>query len=657
MFDTNDSISEILDINGPFAELLNGFAPRLEQQKLAEAVFNCIEKQSVLLGEAGTGIGKTFAYLVPAVLSGRKVIISTGTKHLQDQLFKNDLPIVKRALTPTLSASLLKGRANYLCTHRLDRAISSGALRKPDLQRHLYIIQEWARKTDTGDIAEVIDVPEDSPVWGFVTSSDDFCSKHEFEELSGCFVSAARKAAQEADIVVVNHHLLCADLALKDEGFGELLPAADSLIVDEAHQLPEVAASFFGKRASSRQMLDLARDTVNEQIHEAPDARDLRDQADKLDVAVRNMRLAFGVDPRRDAWVAVRNEEVIVKELENLSEVLDVLAEFLNDVGDRGKGLDSCRRRCVQLQTDLRQFCDMTEQKDYIYWFETFRTGFMFNMTPMNVSKPFRRAMEAISASWIFTSATLAVGGDFSHFKAGLGIESGEEILLDSPFNYRDNAMLYLPQNLPIPQSPDYTDSVMRAVLPVLEASKGRAFLLFTSYRALNAAQRFLEEHCDYPLLVQQQLPKRELVDAFQSIGNAVLLGTSSFWEGVDVRGAALSCVVIEKLPFASPGDPVMGARIQHMRESGGNPFFEYQLPQAAIALKQGAGRLIRGVEDSGLLMLCDPRVQTRNYGELFINTLPPMPITREIEEVQSFFAELEYASQIAEEEEEAVEE
>lgn len=651
MFETNDSISELLDVNGPFAELLNGFAPRLEQQKLAEAVFHCIENKSVLLGEAGTGIGKTFAYLVPAVVSGRKVIISTGTKHLQDQLFKNDLPIVKRALAPTLSASLLKGRANYLCTHRLDRALTSSALRKPDLQRHLYIIQEWARKTDTGDIAEVIDVPEDSMVWGFVTSSDDFCSKHEFEELSGCFVSGARKAAQEADIVVVNHHLLCADLALKEGGFGELLPAAESLIVDEAHQLPEVAASFFGKKIGSRQMLDLSRDTIGEQIHEAPDASDLREVADKLDYAVRNMRLAFGVDPRRDAWVAVQNESAIKTELENLNEALDALATALNDVADRGKGLDSCRRRCVQLQTDLKQFCDMTEQSNYIYWFETFRTGFMLNMTPMNVSKPFRSAMEAIPASWIFTSATLAVGGDFSHFKTSLGIESGDEILLDSPFNYRDNAMLYLPQNLPDPQSPDYTDSVMRAVLPVIEASKGRAFILFTSYRALNAAQRFFEEHCDYPLLVQQQLPKRELIDAFQSIGNAVLLGTSSFWEGVDVRGAALSCVVIEKLPFASPGDPVMGARIQHMRESGGNPFFEYQLPQAAIALKQGAGRLIRGVDDSGLLMLCDPRVQTRNYGELFINTLPPMPITREIEEVQSFFEELEYANQNSEQE------
>lgn len=638
MFDSEQSISEILGFDGPLARHLHGFAPRLEQQQLAEAIFECMENHSVLLGEAGTGIGKTFAYLVPAIMSGRKVIISTGTKHLQDQLFKNDLPTVKRALVPSLQACLLKGRANYLCLERLERAMQHPALRRPDLQRHLYSILEWSRRTSAGDIAEVLDVPEDSPVWPYVTSNDDFCSKHEFEDLSGCFVSGARKAAMEADIVVVNHHLLCADLALKDEGFGELLPAAESLIIDEAHQLPDVAASFFGQKLGSRQMLDLARDTVGEQMHEAPDMRELRDSADTLETAVRNFRLAFGVDPRKEAWQTVRNETAVVREMHNLGEVAGQLLDLLDSVAERGKGLESCRRRCALLQASLQQFQKMTQQDTYIYWFETFKTGFMLNMTPMNVAKPFNRAMEAIPAAWIFTSATLAVGGDFSHFKAGLGIESGREVLLDSPFNYRDNALLYLPQNLPEPRAANYTQHVMQAILPVIRASQGRAFILFTSYRAMNAAQRFLEEHCDYPLLVQQQMPKRELVDAFQSIGNAVLLGTSSFWEGVDVRGSALSCVIIEKLPFASPGDPVMGARIQHMKESGGNPFYEYQLPQAAIALKQGAGRLIRDVDDCGVLVLCDPRVQSSHYGELFINTLPPMPITREIEEVKSFF-------------------
>ncbi|MDO6460175.1 ATP-dependent DNA helicase [Granulosicoccaceae sp. 1_MG-2023] len=641
MFDKYDSIEAVFARNGPLAQHLNGFAPRQEQLRLSEAVASCIENQAVLLGEAGTGIGKTFAYLVPAVMSGKKVLISTGTKHLQDQLYKNDLPIIRRALAPTLQASLLKGRANYLCLHRLERALSNPALRSPERQRELALITAWSRRTDTGDIAEVLDVPEDSPVWNYVVSQDDFCSKHEFEELAGCFVSGARKAAQEADIVVVNHHLLCADLALKEEGFGELLPTADALIIDEAHQLPEVAAGFFGGRISSRQLLDLSRDVIGEQMHEAPDMRELRDGADELETAVRNFRLAFGVDTRRDAWAEVRDEEAVVREMAVLEGALTEVLDLLDSAKGRGKGLDACRRRCVQLRESLRQFRDMSEQKTCIYWFETFRTGFMLNMTPMNVAGPFQRVMEVLPAAWVFTSATLTVGGDFSHFRHRLGIKDGEELLLDSPFNYRDNALLYLPPGLPEPRSNNYTEGVMKAMLPVLEASDGRAFILFTSYRAMEEARYFLERRTDYNLLVQQQMPKRELVEAFQSLDRAVLLGTSSFWEGVDVRGEALSLVIIEKLPFASPGDPVMSARIRNMREDGGDPFIEFQLPQAAIALKQGAGRLIRGVSDTGVLVLCDPRVQTKHYGELFINSLPAMPITREIEEVQCFFEAL----------------
>ncbi len=640
MFDSHSSIADILGYDGPFAQYLQGFAPRLEQQRLGEAIFECIEKESILLGEAGTGIGKTFAYLVPAILSGRKIIVSTGTKHLQDQLFKNDLPLVRRAIAPTLQGRLLKGRGNYLCLHRLERAMSNSALRRPDLQRHLHIIQSWARQTEVGDIAEVLNVPEDSLVWSYITSNDDFCSKHEFEDLAGCFVSKARKEAQEADIVVVNHHLLCADLALKEQGFGELLPAAQVIVIDEAHQLTEVATSFFGQKISSRQMFDLARDTVGEQLHEAPDMKELRELADQFEVAVRNFRLAFGVDPCKQAWVEVSHETAVITQMDALEAALQALQGTLGAVAERGKGLQSCHRRCGLLISAFQQFRTAAQQSRFIHWFETFRTGFMLNMTPLDVAEPFQNAMTAIPAAWIFTSATLAVGGDFSHFKAGLGIKSSEEILLDSPFNYRDNAMLYLPTGLPDPSSSNYTDSVMEKMLPVLRASRGRAFVLFTSYRAMNAAQRFLEQFDEFALLVQQQMPKRELVEAFQSVDNAVLLGTTSFWEGVDVRGAALSCVIIEKLPFASPADPVMRARIQYTKEQGDNPFFEYQLPQAAIALKQGTGRLIRDVGDTGVLVLCDPRIQSRPYGQMFINTLPPMPITREIEEVQCFFEE-----------------
>ena len=318
--------------------------------------------------------------------------------------------------------------------------------------------------------------------------------------------------------------------------------------------------------------------------------------------------------------------------------LLGSLQETLADASERGKGLESCHKRAVVHSESLKRFMDNPADGEYVHWYETYRTGFSLNMTPMTVAGPFQGAMEAMHASWVFTSATLAVGGDFSHFKSQLGLEDIRELQVDSPFDYRHNALLYLPESLPEPQNNGYTRAVIEKIMPVLEASGGRAFLLFTSYRALHEAARLLEGKIDFPILVQGQMPKRELIEAFQSVGNAVLLGTSSFWEGVDVRGEALSLVVIDKLPFGSPGDPVMGARIDHMKKAGGNPFFEYQVPQAAIALKQGVGRLIRDVTDKGVLVLCDPRIRSRNYGEVFITSLPPMPITRDLPEVQQFY-------------------
>ncbi len=638
MSELSTSVTELLGHDGPIAGLLRGFAPRAEQQHLAEAVFDTLTAQGHLVGEAGTGTGKTFAYLVPAIVSGQRVIISTGTRHLQDQLFHTDLPLVRRALSMDVRISLLKGRANYLCRHRLLRAMTHPALRDTEHQSQLHRLQEWSRSTSSGDIAEVLDVPEDSQVWSFITSNDEFCSKHEYEELDDCFIHTARKRAQEAEIVVVNHHLLCADLALKEEGFGDLLPTANAFIIDEAHQLPEIAASFFGKRLGSRQLLDLARDTVGEQLHEAPDVAELRDAASALENAVRYFRLAFGVDPRKDAWNQVADDSGVERELEHLERALISLRDLLQDCAGRGKGLDSCLRRVSAHLDTLHTFVHETSSGKFIHWFETFRTGFSLNMTPMDVAEPFQRAMSGLPAAWVFTSATLAVGGDFSHFRNRLGIQECTELQVDSPFNYRENALLYLPEGLPDPSARDYTTQVVEKVLPIIKAAEGRTFLLFTSYRAMHEAIKVLADRVSYPLMMQGQMPKRELVEAFQSVGNAVLLGTSSFWEGVDVRGEALSCVIIDKLPFGSPGDPVMSARISSMKASGGNPFYEYQLPQAAISLKQGVGRLIRDVTDRGVLVLCDPRIQTRQYGEVFINSLPPMPITRETEEVEEFF-------------------
>ena len=635
---TPDSITAVLGLDGPIAEHLSGFAPRMEQQHLAEAIFSTFEKGNVLVGEAGTGIGKTFAYLVPAILSGQRIIISTGTRHLQDQLFYSDLPLVKRALSSGVTTSLLKGRANYLCKHRLKRAMSHPALLDERHQLHLRTIASWANSTTTGDIAEVMNVPEDSMAWSFVVSNEEFCSKHEFEDLSDCYIHGARKKAQESDIVVVNHHLLCADLALKEQGFGELLPSANGFVIDEAHQLPDIAAQFFGRKFSSRQLLDLARDTVGEQLQEAPDVRELRDLAQELETGIRHFRLAFPVEPGRDTWFSVRDTPAVERELERLTILLDSLQEALADAAPRGKGLESCHKRAVVHADSLKRFVDNPADGEYVHWYETYRTGFSLNMTPMTVAGPFQRAMEAMNSSWVFTSATLAVGGDFGHFCSQLGLENIRELQVDSPFDYAHNALLYLPEGLPEPQRSAYTSSVVEKVLPVLEASRGRAFLLFTSYRAMHEAARLLEGRIDYPIMMQGQMPKRELIEAFQSVGNAVLLGTSSFWEGVDVRGEALSLVVIDKLPFGSPGDPVMSARIDHMKQAGGNPFYEYQIPQAAIALKQGVGRLIRDVTDRGVLMLCDPRMRSRDYGEVFITSLPPMPITRGLDEVQQFY-------------------
>ena len=648
-------VADCFGPQGLLASEVDNFTPRQEQQSLASAVEDAFAERDILIGEAGTGTGKTFAYLVPVLLSGERVIISTGTRHLQDQLYANDLPVVLRALSththlPSTKHCLLKGRANYLCRHRLIKASRNPLLRDKKNQQYLQILHEWSRSTETGDIAEVIGVPEDAMIWSHITSHAEFCGQHEADELADCFVSRARQRAQQSDIVVVNHHLLCADLALKDEGFGELLPNAEAFVIDEAHQLPEIAASFFGKKITSRRLNDLARDTVGEQLQDAPDMRELREAAERIEDAVRHFRLAFGVDPRRDAWISLRNNTRLENELERLDRALDVVTTHLSSIEGRSKGLDGCLRRASQLRQELSAFVNLlasqdaeSEQesasRDFIYWFETTTHGFSLNMTPMNVAKQFQQAMESLSATWVFTSATLAVGGDFSHFKDLLGIDKAQEVLLDSPFDYRNNALLYQPDDLPEPSSPGYTETLLDKCLPVLQASQGRAFILFTSYRALRIAEKYFAGQDEFNVLIQGSQPKRELVEAFQSMPKAILLGTSSFWEGVDVRGAALSCVVIDKLPFGSPGDPVMSARISRMQEAGGNPFFEFQVPQAAITLKQGVGRLIRDISDRGVLVLCDPRIQTKSYGRVFVESLPPMPVSRELQEVEQFFS------------------
>jgi len=629
--------SEILAADGPIARHVAGFAPRPQQQAMADAVASALEENGVLVAEAGTGTGKTFAYLVPALLSGKKVIISTGTKNLQDQLYHRDLPVVRKALGVPVASALLKGRANYLCRHRLELAEQRAAGSR-QLQDALVRVRAWAGRTRSGDISGLSEVPEDAPVWPLATSTADNCLGQECPHWSDCFLVKARRNAQAADILVVNHHLLFADMALRDEGFGEVLPGAHALILDEAHQLPEVASNFFGLSLGSRQLLELANDTVTEQVREAGDMASLRDAADAVQTAARDLRLALGKKPRRGAWHQVAAEDGVKQAMERVECALAELEQALAPAAERGKGLDSCWRRTTAFAERLALLKEAASDS-YVHWFETFATSFALHLTPMDISEPFRTRMDEYRAAWVFTSATLAVDDGFEHFTGRLGLAGADTARWDSPFDFARQALFYIPEQLPLPSDPGHTVAVVAAARPILEASQGRAFLLFTSHRALQQAAALLEDTLDYPLLVQGSMPRAELLERFRELGNAVLLGTGSFWEGVDVRGEALSCVIIDKLPFAAPDDPVLQARIQSLREQGGNPFMEYQLPNAVIALKQGVGRLIRDVNDRGVLALCDPRILTHSYGRVFRNSLPPMPLTRSLDDVRRFFS------------------
>ena len=631
-------IAEVLGPDGLLARSIDGFAYRSQQLDMAEAVADALEQGGTLIAEAGTGTGKTFAYLVPALLSGQKVIISTGTRNLQDQLFLRDLPRLREAMASPARVALLKGRANYLCIHRMESAmLDARGHRREDL-RWLLKVRDWSARTDRGDISELGDVPEDAAIWPLVTSTTDNCLGQECSDWSRCHLVEARRRAQEADVVVVNHHLLCADFALKGDGFGELLPAADAFLIDEAHQLPDVASNFFGTTVSTRQILDLMRDTQAEYHREAGDLPKLLEQLDVVSKAARDLRLAFGQALRRGPWNEIENDAEVTQALCDCRERLGDLHGMLEAIQGRGKGLDACLARCEGLGRQIDELVSPEQEADAIRWFETHPQSLRLNSTPLDVADVFRLQMQRHPAAWIFTSATLAVGDSFEHFQRQLGLDDALTCKWDSPFDYPNQALWYVPRGMPQPSDPGYTRAVVDLVLPIVEASAGRAFLLFTSHRALREAADLLHEHLTFPLLVQGNAPKAELLERFVEHGNAVLLGTASFWEGVDVRGEALSVVVIDKLPFASPGDPVLQARLDAVRRHGGNPFMQHQVPQAAIALKQGAGRLIRDVTDRGVLVLCDPRLLKKGYGQVFLDAMPPFARTRELEQVLAFF-------------------
>ena len=636
MNDTGSS-AHLLGEDGPFASALPGFAPRQAQIEMAQVVERTLSSGESLVAEAGTGIGKTLAYLVPALLSGKRIIVSTGTKTLQDQLFFRDLPLVREALGLSVRPALLKGRSNYLCLHRMQMARTDGRLPSREAVTELEGVLDWSARTVDGDLSIGGGISEDSGLLPFVTSTTENCLGAECPEFDGCFVAKARREAQEADVVVVNHHLLFADMAIKQRGFGEVLPGAAAFIIDEAHQAPETASRFFSVTLSSRQIQDLCRDFLAESAEVSGAMGTLRNPVAECLQKLREMQALISERlPDRGPWARLLADESVRSGLQELDRSIHVLADETAELEGRAKAMDACIQRLRDLQLRLDRF-DAPPSGEEVRWFERRGRGFTLNITPLEVSSVFNAFRETAEAAWLFTSATLSVGGDFSHFTSRMGLEDANTLQLDSPFDYPNNALLWLPEQLPEPREHGFVPALLERVVPLIEASRGRAFLLFTSHRALREAAALLAERVEYPLFVQGEQPRSLLLEQFRKSGSGVLLGSASFWEGVDVIGDALSLVVIDKLPFAAPDDPVMEARSTQLRSAGGNPFMQLYLPQAVISLKQGAGRLIRDFNDRGVLVICDPRIRTRSYGRIFMDSLPPMRQVDDPAEVECF--------------------
>ncbi len=636
-------LDSIFADQGLLAQSIRGYRVRAQQLEMARAVAAAIEARHVLVAEAGTGTGKTLAYLVPALLSGGKVIISTGTKTLQDQLFNRDIPAVRAALKVPVTVALLKGRANYVCHYHLGRAAVDGRFASREDAKYLALIQRFARTGGSGDKGDLGKVPENAGIWAHVTSTRDNCLGQDCPSHKECFVLEARKRAQEADVVVVNHHLFFADVMLRDEGAAELLPACNTVIFDEAHQLPETASLFFGESVSTAQLLELARDSRAEAAVGAKDFAALPEAAEKMDKAARDLRLAVKDESNRLPIAAVSRLSGFNEALAAAAERLEELTQLLKSQAERGPGLENCWQRAAELGAGIKRWRDQSDGGQ-VRWLEVFSHSLQLNSTPLAIDEIFRRQLDGNPRAWIFTSATLAVRRDFGHYCGRMGLAGSDTACWDSPFDYPNQALLYVPQGLPEPNSHGYTEAVVAAALPLVKASRGRAFCLFTSLRAMKLAHGLLQEAfraegLDYPLLLQGEGTRSELLERFRTLGNAVLLGSQSFWEGVDVRGEALSLVVIDKLPFAPPDDPVLAARIEQINKQGRNAFMEYQLPHAVIALKQGAGRLIRDEADRGVLAICDPRLVGKPYGRRIWQSLPPMKRTRDLAEAVAFFA------------------
>ncbi|SOD41678.1 ATP-dependent DNA helicase [Nitrosovibrio sp. Nv4] len=644
------NIDSFFSAAGSLARTVPAFSVRAQQLEMAQAIAETIAANSILVAEAGTGTGKTFAYLVPALLAGGKVIISTGTKTLQDQLFNRDIPTVRTALMAPVTVALLKGRANYVCHYHLERTIHDGrTLPSREEVKYLKLIERYASVSKTGDKSGLSEVPENAAVWQQVTSTRDSCLGSECSHYKNCFVMEARKQALSADVVVVNHHLFFADVMLRDEGLAELLPTCNTVIFDEAHQLPETASLFFGESVSTSQLLELARDAVAEALRGAKDFIALPQAITEMEKAARDFRLTIEGENTRMPLAAIMRNARFGGALDELLKKLGALVELLESQAERSDGLENCWQRAREIAASIRRWRDQAETEGFVRWVEVFSQALQLNATPLSIAEIFNKQLSGgPPRAWIFTSATLSVKGDFTHYNNEMGLTEGSNSMRsacwESPFDFANQSLLYVPTGLREPNSPGYTEEVVKAALPVLKSSRGRAFFLCTSLRAMKRVhelllEAFRQEQLDYPILLQGQGSRSHMLERFRKMGNAVLIGSQSFWEGVDVRGEALSVVIIDKLPFAPPDDPVLAARIDKINKEGRNAFMEYQLPRAVINLKQGAGRLIRDETDRGVLMICDPRLITKPYGKKIWQSLPSMKRTRNIAEVEDFFS------------------
>ena len=634
-------IGSIFSETGLLAEHITGFSPRQSQTDMAEAVISTLKTKSSLIVEAGTGTGKTFAYLAPTLIGQRKVIISTGTKNLQEQLYHRDLPVVKQALSGERQTALLKGRANYLCIHRLTQNTRATVLLEKDTLHQMTRVKEWATTTKSGDIGELTTISEDAKVLPLVTSTVDNCAGKDCPDYSDCYLVQARKKAMEADIVVVNHHLFFADMALKDTGFGELIPEVDAVIFDEAHQIPEIASEYFGETLSTRQLTEMCKDLSLLYRTVLKDAQQLDRAADKCRNLLVDFRLLFADKQQRGDWRKVLKQDAIHSAILRIKEALNVLQEVTKLHLGRDKDLDNLYERLTAARERLDTLLNV-DQQGVSLWFETTPRHLVLHLTPLSIAAKFRAFVEADDKAWIFTSATLMVDGGFGHFQKRMGLESAQTLLLDSPFDYQRQSMLCVPRFLPEPNHKDRNARLTEIAEQVIEASNGRCFILFTSHATLRDVAERLAQVSKRTILVQGTTSKQALLNTYLNDKNAVLLGTGAFWEGIDVRGDDLICVMIDKLPFASPDDPLLQARSEDCKRSGGNPFAQISIPQAVIALKQGAGRLIRDATDRGVLIICDHRLVTKDYGKVFISSLPPMRRSRCLKTTLNFLQTLQ---------------